>query len=125
MIMTVHGTVMYWIIGINIALMIALISKNISALPAKIPLHFNFKGEADGIYTKYLLWIFPAINAGLIIFSINDPQSLIPCTLTGAYFVYLTFLIIEIAKNKIHKMPKSVFICILLVILGSHFFAVK
>ena len=125
MVMTVHGTVMYWIIGINIALMIALILRNISALPAKIPLTFNSKGEIKGIYSKYFLWIPLALNICLAIHSffttINIPILNIEIMLTTTIFmlnntlfsiflIYLTFSIIKISKNKINKLPKNVMI---------------
>jgi len=122
-------TVMYCIVGINIALMIVLILKNISALPAKIPLLFNSKGEVDRIYSKYFLWIFPAINTGVMTFSFfmktDTIQSLTIDVLASIFFAYMTFCIIEISKNKINKLPKTMMIysiCFALIIIGDVFF---
>jgi len=110
------ANIIHWIIGINIVLVTALILKNISTLPSKIPLHFDSKGEADRIYTKHILWIFPVMNAVIAILPIDIFQSLIMHALMSTFFVYLTFLIIEDAKNKNHKMSR-VIICTIFIVM--------
>jgi uncharacterized membrane protein len=38
----------------------------VSALPDRIPIHFNFEGEADNYGSKQMLWMFPVIAATLV-----------------------------------------------------------
>jgi len=36
-------------------------------LPAEIPIHFNWRGEADGWGPKYILWFLPTIGIPLVL----------------------------------------------------------
>ena len=36
-------------------------------LPETIPIHYNWRGEADGFGSKWLLWLIPVINFGIFV----------------------------------------------------------
>jgi len=38
-----------------------------SSLPQKIPIHFNFKGEADNYSAKSTIWVLPTFGLALVL----------------------------------------------------------
>jgi uncharacterized membrane protein len=38
----------------------------VNTLPDRIPIHFNFEGEADNFGSKHTLWMFPVIASILV-----------------------------------------------------------
>jgi hypothetical protein len=51
---------------VGLVIMFVVILQSFSALPNRIPVHFNIAGEPDGWGSKYTFWVFPIL--GLIMY---------------------------------------------------------
>lgn len=62
----------------GIVVMFIVIIQSFSALPDRVPVHFNIAGKADGWGSKYTFWIFPIL--GLIMYIVLTVVSRFPHT---------------------------------------------
>jgi hypothetical protein len=97
-------------------------------LPARIPIHFGFRGEPDGWGKRGMIWLLPIISVLMVAFVAAVPlipsDKPVPAGLLAALnlelaALYFTILQgqIEVALGRRHRLGPQLWIILLLVIL--------
>jgi uncharacterized membrane protein len=136
--------------GAGMATIFLIIILNFSALPQRMPIHYDAQGVPDGFGNKYAIWILAVIIVfvyGLITYALSIPHRLnYPYPITNenaerqyrntltmmrviktasvSSFLYITYVTIETAKGNLYGLGLWFLPVFLLIIFGTMAFYV-